>query len=155
VHQLNKLLPNVVPQVLEHVGIGPYGVVFGFSVRSTADIMTNSLNVPHVSIYNKACSWRHHRQPNWRPCMTLVAQAEGSMSYVMFEGLSHWQLVTLMARLLLLKLVNNNTSNDNSCRNPLEVLDNNRARDYHLTKVFFCESGSVNVKVVMKMVFQY
>lgn len=69
----------------------------------------------------------------------LKEQIEGSMSHVMFGGLTHKPAVNLTTKLLQLA---NNIQDDTT--------------DYkHFTKVFFSDSGSVSVEVAMKMALQY
>lgn len=83
-------------------------------------------------------------------------QAGGSMSHVMFGGLTHAPAVGLCARLL--RMVNGDlTAEEHSFRPEgcLEELDLDGMRDYELTKVFLSDSGSVSVEVAMKMALQY
>ena len=93
-------------------------------------------------------------------------QVDNSMSHVMFGGLTHRPAVELAARLL--QLVNNDSGNPSgtvmepTTMNPAVVhegrkkpsllddssLDLEKMRnEYHLTKVFFSDSGSIAVEV--------
>jgi len=90
-------------------------------------------------------------------------QLEEHMSHVMFGGLTHRPAVELAARLL--QMVNNDypsTSaqqqhdDDDGSDSFISNVDLEKMqRDYHLTKVFLSDSGSISVEVAMKMAVQY
>lgn len=99
----------------------------------------------------------------------MIHQITNSMSHVMFGGLTHSPAVKLAARLL--QMVNNDYHHSASSTeseeeeeeetsaayNNIDYLERiqNNTDDYHLTKVFFCDSGSISVEVAMKMSIQY
>ena len=96
----------------------------------------------------------------------MVAQIEESIHCVMFGSLTHRPAVELAARLV--QVVNNDarpssalsqendTHGGSSGLDALSATDLERMQhDYHLTKVFFCDSGSIAIEVAMKMAIQY
>ena len=99
----------------------------------------------------------------------MKRQIDDSMSHVMFGGLTHQPAVELAGRLL--QMVNNDyyeyysSSTIQNGGEKNEQDDNNSAfsefdlekmqHEYTLTKVFFCDSGSISVEVAMKMAIQY
>ena len=104
----------------------------------------------------------------------MVNQIQDSMSHVMFGGLTHRPAVELTMRLL--QLVNNDyfdyttptttatpTSTTSTTTKASTTLLSSLSdaqldkmhNDYHFTKVFFSDSGSIAVEVAMKMAIQY
>ena len=96
----------------------------------------------------------------------MTRQIRDSMSHVMFGGLTHRPAVELTMRLL--QLVNNDyhdyatattaTSAANTCTLLSSLSDiqlDKMHNEYHFTKVFYSDSGSIAVEVAMKMAIQY
>jgi len=95
----------------------------------------------------------------------MTRQIHNSMSHVMFGGLTHRPAVELTMRLL--QLVNNDyrtpstataASTTNTCTLLSSLSDiqlEKMHNEYHFTKVFYSDSGSIAVEVAMKMAIQY
>ena len=95
----------------------------------------------------------------------MKRQIDDSMSHVMFGGLTHQPAVELAGRLL--QMVNNDYCSSSTINggekneqaaifNTFSEFDLEKMQhEYTLTKVFFCDSGSISVEVAMKMAIQY
>jgi len=84
----------------------------------------------------------------------MKSQIEDSMSHVMFGGLTHRPAVELATRLL--QMVNNDYHTTTPTTSTFDDVDLEKMQyEYQLTKVFFCDSGSISVEVAMKMALQY
>jgi len=84
----------------------------------------------------------------------MKSQIEDSMCHVMFGGLTHRPAVELATRLL--QMVNNDYTTTPTTSTAFNDVDLEKMQhEYQLTKVFFCDSGSISVEVAMKMALQY
>lgn len=83
----------------------------------------------------------------------MKSQIDDSMCHVMFGGLTHRPAVELATKLL--QMVNNDYSTTPTTTTFDDVDLEKMQHEYQLTKVFFCDSGSISVEVAMKMALQY
>ena len=128
-----------------------------FPVRSARGVHIELRDGP--AVVDGMSSWWAAVHGYRHPVMDAAVreQVEGSMSHVMFGGLTHAPAVGLCARLL--RMVNGDCSDEDleatTAEECLEGLDLERMQGYDLTKVFLSDSGSISVEVAMKMALQY